>query len=157
MAFDKLKQLGELNKLRKQAKELQKELEQITEKVEERGIEVKVTGDQKIVYLKIEDQERNDIAEAINKAMKNVQKKAARKMMEMGGGLSGHLHHLSGCFFLNIFHSFINRFSYIISLLVFNFQINNLLISRNFYFNTPLFYFLSNLLKLLLQLFCLFS
>jgi len=89
MAFDKLKQLGELNKLRKQAKELQKELEQITEKVEERGIEVKVTGDQKIVYLKIEDQERNDIAEAINKAMKNVQKKAARKMMEMGGGLSG--------------------------------------------------------------------
>ena len=89
MGFDKLKQLGELNKLRKQAKELQKELEQITEKVEERGIEVKVTGDQKIVYLKIEDQERNDIAEAINKAMKNVQKKAARKMMEMGGGLSG--------------------------------------------------------------------
>jgi len=89
MAFDKLKQLGELNKLRKQAKELQKELEQITEKVEERGIEVKVTGDQKIVYLKVEDQERNDIAEAINKAMKNVQKKAARKMMEMGGGLSG--------------------------------------------------------------------
>ena len=89
MAFDKLKQLGELNKLRKQTKELQKELEQITEKVEERGIEVKVTGDQKIVYLKVEDQERNDIAEAINKAMKNVQKKAARKMMEMGGGLSG--------------------------------------------------------------------
>ena len=89
MAFDKLKQLGELNKLRKQAKELQKELEQITEKVEERGIEVKVTGDQKIVYLKVEDQERNDIAEAINKAMKNVQKKAARKMMEMGGGLGG--------------------------------------------------------------------
>ena len=89
MAFDKLKQLGELNKLRKQAKELQKELEQITEKVEERGIEVKVTGDQKIVYLKVEDQERNDIAETINKAMKNVQKKAARKMMEMGGGLSG--------------------------------------------------------------------
>lgn len=89
MAFDKLRQLGELNKLRKQAKELQRELEQITEKVEERGIEVKVTGDQKIVYLKVEDQERNDIAEAINKAMKNVQKKAAKKMMEMGGGLSG--------------------------------------------------------------------
>lgn len=87
--FDKFKQLGELNKLRKQAKELQRELEQITEKVEERGIEVKVTGDQKIVYLKVEDQERNDIAEAINKAMKNVQKKAAKKMMEMGGGLGG--------------------------------------------------------------------
>ena len=87
--FDKVKQLGELNKLRKQAKELQKELEQITEKVEEGDIEVKVTGDQKIVYLKVEGRERDDVAEVINKAMKQVQKKAARKMMEMGGGLSG--------------------------------------------------------------------
>ena len=89
MAFDKFRQLGELNKLRKQAKELQKELELITEKVEERDIEVKVTGDQKVVYLKVDGQEREDIVEVINKAMKNVQKKAAKKMMEMGGGLSG--------------------------------------------------------------------
>ena len=89
MAFDKFRQLGELNKLRKQAKELQKELELITEKVEERDIEVKVSGDQKVVYLKVDGQEREDIVEVINKAMKNVQKKAAKKMMEMGGGLSG--------------------------------------------------------------------
>ena len=89
MAFDKFRQLGELNKLRKQAKELQKELELITEKVEERDIEVKVSGDQKVVYLKVDGEEREDIVGVINKAMKNVQKKAAKKMMEMGGGLSG--------------------------------------------------------------------
>ena len=89
MAFDKFRQLGELNKLRKQAKELQKELELITEKVEERDIEVKVSGDQKVVYLKVDGEEREDIVGVINKAMKNVQKKAAKKMMEMGGGLGG--------------------------------------------------------------------
>ena len=89
MAFDKLKQLGELNKLRKQAKDLQKELEQITETYEKDGISVKVSGDQKIVYIKENGEDRNDLVDALNKAMKEVQKKAAKKMMEMGGGLSG--------------------------------------------------------------------
>lgn len=89
MAFDKVKQLGELNKMRQQAKELQKELEQITETLSAGDIEVKVTGDQKLVYMKVDGEERQDIVDAINKAMKKVQKKAAKKMLEMGGGLSG--------------------------------------------------------------------
>jgi len=89
MAFDKVKQLGELNKMRQQAKALQKELEQITETLSVRDIEVKVTGDQKLVYMKVDGEKRQDIVDAINKAMKKVQKKAAKKMLEMGGGLSG--------------------------------------------------------------------
>ncbi len=89
MAFDKIKQLGELNKMRQQAKTLQKELEQITETLSAGDIEVKVTGDQKVVYMKVDGEERQDIVDAINKAMKKVQKKAAKKMLEMGGGLSG--------------------------------------------------------------------
>lgn len=89
MAFDKFKQLGELNKMRQQAKALQKELEQITETLSARDIEVKVTGDQKLVYMKVDGEERQDIVDAVNKAMKKVQKKAAKKMLEMGGGLSG--------------------------------------------------------------------
>ncbi|MBU0572320.1 YbaB/EbfC family nucleoid-associated protein [Patescibacteria group bacterium] len=89
MAFDKVKQLGELNKMRQQAKELQKELEQITETLSAGDIEVKVTGDQKLAYMKVDGEERQDIVDAINKAMKKVQKKAAKKMLEMGGGLSG--------------------------------------------------------------------
>ncbi|MGB6838965.1 MAG: YbaB/EbfC family nucleoid-associated protein [Microgenomates group bacterium] len=89
MAFDKFKQLGELNKMRQQAKALQKELEKITESVEDGDIEVKVSGDQKVVYMKVDGEERQDIVDTINKAMKKVQKKAAKKMMEMGGGLSG--------------------------------------------------------------------
>lgn len=89
MAMNKLKQLGELNKMRQQAKKLQKQLEQEEETYEKGGIRVKVNGAQTIVYLEIDGEERSDIKDAINKAMKDVQKKAARKMMEMGGGLSG--------------------------------------------------------------------
>lgn len=89
MAFDKVKQLGELNKMRQQAKDLQKELEQITETLSTGDIEVKVTGDQKVAYIKIDGEERQDVVDIINKAMKKVQKKAAKKMLEMGGGLSG--------------------------------------------------------------------
>jgi DNA-binding protein YbaB len=89
MAFDKVKQLGELNKMRQQAKTLQSELELITETLSTGDIEVKVTGDQKVAYMKIDGEERQDIVDAINKAMKKVQKKAAKKMLEMGGGLSG--------------------------------------------------------------------
>lgn len=89
MAFDKFRQIGELRKMRQQAKALQRELEQITETVRDGDVEVKVSGDQKVVYLKVDGEERSDLVETINKAMKRVQKKAAKKMMEMGGGLSG--------------------------------------------------------------------
>jgi len=89
MAFDKFRQIGELRKMRQQAKALQRELEQITETVRDGDVEVKVSGDQKVVYLKVDGEERGDLVETINKAMKRVQKKAAKKMMEMGGGLSG--------------------------------------------------------------------
>lgn len=87
--FKKVQQLNELRKMRSQAKALQAELEKITETVDEDGVRVKVTGDQKLVYLEIDGEKRDDIVDAVNKAMKRVQKKAAKKMMEMGGGLSG--------------------------------------------------------------------
>ena len=89
MAFDKFKQLGQLNKMRQQAKQLQKQLEKEEVVYEESGIKVKVNGAQQIVYMEIDGEERGDIVDVINKAMKNVQKKAAKKMMEMGGGLGG--------------------------------------------------------------------
>ncbi|MEK7112670.1 MAG: YbaB/EbfC family nucleoid-associated protein [Patescibacteria group bacterium] len=87
--FDKLKQLNELRKMRSQALELQKELEKIRESEERGGMKVVVTGDQKVAYIEIDGEERKDLVELINSAMKKVQKEAAKKMMEMGGGLSG--------------------------------------------------------------------
>ena len=89
MEFDKLKQINDLRKMQSQAKAIQKQLETVKETVEENGIKVTVTGDQKIVALSIDDEERKDVVDVINKAVKEVQKKAAKKMMEMGGGLGG--------------------------------------------------------------------
>jgi DNA-binding protein YbaB len=87
--FDKFQQLGQLNKMRQQAKTMQQELSQIKESYETGPYKVVVTGDQRVDYLEIEGVEQKKLAEAINNAMKNVQKKAAKKMLEMGGGLSG--------------------------------------------------------------------
>ncbi|MBI4157881.1 YbaB/EbfC family nucleoid-associated protein [Candidatus Woesebacteria bacterium] len=87
--FDKFKQLGQLNKMRQQAMKLQKELELIKESVEKGGMKVVVRGDQTIDYITIDGQERRDLVDLINEALKKVQKESAKKMLEMGGGLSG--------------------------------------------------------------------
>ncbi|MFC1625929.1 YbaB/EbfC family nucleoid-associated protein [Patescibacteria group bacterium] len=89
MAFDKLNQLKDLAKMRKQAMELQKELEKIVQTIEKGDWTVSVTGDQKIRYIKKGEEEFTQLADLINEAMKKVQKDSAKKMMEMGGGLSG--------------------------------------------------------------------
>ena len=87
--FDKVKQIGELNKMRQQAKALQKELEKIKETEEKGDYMVGVSGDQKVLFIKVDGEDQKELVDLINKAMKNVQKKAAKKMMDMGGGLSG--------------------------------------------------------------------
>lgn len=87
--FDKMKQLGELNKMRQQAQSLQKELEKIVQTLEKKGWTVSVSGDQKIRYIKKDGEDMQDLVDLINEAMKKVQKDSAKKMMEMGGGLSG--------------------------------------------------------------------
>lgn len=75
--------------MRQKAMALQKELEKIVETLERRGWSVSVTGDQKIRYIKKDGEDLKELADLINDAMKKVQKEAAKKMMEMGGGLSG--------------------------------------------------------------------
>lgn len=87
--FDKMKQVGELNKMRQQAKALQKELEKIVTTLEKKSWTVSVSGDQKIRYIKKDGENLNDLVDLINDAMKKVQKQSAKKMMEMGGGLGG--------------------------------------------------------------------
>jgi DNA-binding protein YbaB len=87
--FDKFKQLGQLNEMRKKAQALQKELEKIIKTIEKNGWQVSVTGDQKIRYIKKDGEDFKELVDLINQAMKDVQKDSAKKMMEMGGGLSG--------------------------------------------------------------------
>jgi DNA-binding protein YbaB len=87
--FDKFQQLGQLNKMRQEAKVMQDELSKIKESLEKKGFKVVVTGDQKVEYIEINGEPQPDLVSVINDAMKSVQKKSAKKMLEMGGGLSG--------------------------------------------------------------------
>lgn len=87
--FDKFKQIGELAKMRQKAVALQKELEKIIKTSDKDGWQVSVTGDQKIRYIKKGEEDFKQLVDIINDLMKDVQKESAKKMMEMGGGLSG--------------------------------------------------------------------
>lgn len=87
--FNPLKQAGELNKLRQEAKKIQEELKKIEVEKSKGKVTVMVTGDMKVKSIKVEGEEMFDIKEAVNDAIEEAQKKAAMKMQQMGGGLRG--------------------------------------------------------------------
>jgi nucleoid-associated protein EbfC len=91
MANNPLKMLGDLNQLRKQAKQMQQDLagEEIT--IEEGDIRVVITGDQKIKVLSVQGISSPEVIEILNRAIKKSQELAARKLQEMTGGLGGML------------------------------------------------------------------
>lgn len=83
------KQVAELKKMRDQAMEIQKQLQQEEVTVEKNGIRIVISGDQKIRTLETNGKGDEDIKEAINEAIKKSQEVAARKLSQMGGGLKG--------------------------------------------------------------------
>lgn len=85
--LDKFKQLGELKKLRDQAVALKKALANEEVVVEERGIRVVVSADQKIKSLSIDGEVNQALIKVINKALKKSQKVAAKKLQQLTGGL----------------------------------------------------------------------
>ncbi len=87
--FDKVKQLGELKKMRDQAIQMQKALAQEKIEVEEQGIKIVMTGDQRVEKIEIDGEEQNSLKDVLNKAIKKSQEVAARKLQEMSGGLGG--------------------------------------------------------------------
>lgn len=87
--FNPLGQLGELKKMRDQAMKIQKELQGEVVNVEKNGVEIVITGDQKIQEIKTNERSDNDIKEAVNEAIKKSQEIAARKLSTMQGGLGG--------------------------------------------------------------------
>ena len=76
--FDKAKVLA-------QAYKLKKAVEAETVEVEENGIKVTVSGDQRVKFLSINGMENKVLVDAINKAMKKSQETAAKRMKDMGG------------------------------------------------------------------------
>lgn len=82
-------QLGDLKKMRDQAMQIQKELQAEEVNVEKNGVEILITGDQKIKEIRINGKSDNDVKEAVNEAVKKSQEIAARKLAQMQGGLGG--------------------------------------------------------------------
>lgn len=76
--FDKTKMLA-------QAYKLKKAIEAESIEVEENGIKVTVTGDQKVKFLSVNGLENKILVETINKALKKSQEMAAKRMKDMGG------------------------------------------------------------------------
>ena len=81
--FDKMKQMYEL---KKQADQMKKELQSEVIDVTHGDVTVKVDGTQKILKLDYpESIDHDKVKDAINKAMDEVQKIAAKKMQGMMG------------------------------------------------------------------------
>ena len=71
--------------MRDEAMTIQKSLDAETVEVEKRGVKVKITLAQRVVAIESGDKSDEDIAEAVNEAIKESQKQAAKKMQQMGG------------------------------------------------------------------------
>lgn len=85
------KALGDLNKLRQQAKQMQDELANELITVEEGDIVVVISGDQKIKQFSVQGITSQEAIDALNKAIKKSQELAAKKLSSMTGGLGGML------------------------------------------------------------------
>lgn len=86
-----LKALGDLNKLRQQAKKMQQELAAEEIRIEEGDIVVVISGDQKIKQFSVQGISSREAVEVLNKAIKKSQEIAAKKLQAMTGGLGGML------------------------------------------------------------------
>lgn len=89
--FDKLQQLKELKKMRDEAMAIQKALDAEVVEIEKNGVKIKLTLAQRFISIETNGRSENDIVEAVNEAVKESQKQAARKMQGMVGmeGLKG--------------------------------------------------------------------
>ena len=83
MAFNPLKGLGDLKKLRDQAQQIQKQLALEEVIVEEGDVRVVITGDQKIKEFSVQGITSEQAIAVINKAIKKSQELAAKKLQMM--------------------------------------------------------------------------
>ncbi len=75
--------------MRDQAMKIQRELQGEEVEVSKNGVDIVITGDQKIKELNANGKSDNDIKDAVNEAIKKSQEVAAKKLSQMGGGLQG--------------------------------------------------------------------
>ncbi len=84
-----LKQLGDLNKLRQQAKQMQDDLSREEIVVEKGDIRVVISGAQVLKSFTVQGISSQDAVDVLNEAIKKSQELAAKKLQSMTGGLGG--------------------------------------------------------------------
>ena len=84
-----LKQIGEIKRMRDQAMAIQRELQAEKITIDKHGVNITITGDQKIQSITTNGKSDNDIRDAVNEAVKKSQEVAAKKLSQMSGGLGG--------------------------------------------------------------------
>jgi DNA-binding protein YbaB len=89
MAFNPFGQLGELKKMRDQAMQIQRELQAEKLNISKNGVDIVISGDQRIQSIAVNGRSDNDVREAVNEAIKKSQEVAAKKLQSMSGGLGG--------------------------------------------------------------------
>jgi hypothetical protein len=89
MAFNPLKGLGDMKKLRDQAVQIQKQLAQEEIVMEEGDIRVVISGDQRIKEFSVQGVTSDQAVEVLNKAIKKSQELAAKKLQAMSMGMGG--------------------------------------------------------------------
>jgi len=87
--FNPFQKVGQLNEMRKQAMEIQKQLQAEEVIVDKNDVHIVISGDQKIKELSSNGKSDNDVKDAVNEAIKKSQEVAAKKLSQMGGGLGG--------------------------------------------------------------------
>ena len=86
---DVVGKLGDMNKLRQQAMQMQQNLSKQQVVVEENGVRVVISGDQKILELTIQGIGNPVLNEVLNKAIRKSQELAAKELMNISGGMGG--------------------------------------------------------------------
>lgn len=81
--FNPLKGLGDLRNMQQQAQKMQAALQKEEVTIEHQGVTVVLSGDQQVRQVIIDGVEENRVVEAINKAIKDTQRLAATKLLEI--------------------------------------------------------------------------
>ena len=84
---DAIKGLGDINKLRQQAMTMQKNLSAQVITVDENGVHIEITGDQRILKLEIQGIANEVLNDVLNKAIRKSQELAAQELMKVSGGM----------------------------------------------------------------------
>jgi len=85
---DTLGKLGDINKLRQQAMQMQKSLAGQSVTVEDNGVRVVMSGDQRVLELSIQGMSNEVLNDVLNKAIRKSQELAAKELMNVTGGQS---------------------------------------------------------------------